>query len=192
MLTENLKRFVAEIRYVEVSGYHFALQDTNATALLFWQGEQGTVRCRASFLCVTVIVKNPNESSPWRVLLLMCTMFQGKIKRSQSNPGIYHRNFDTSYTFVLKQTIAMSSFLTYAAELIENARAISAAGKGILAADESTGTIGQRFASIGVENVEENRRKYRQLLFATEGMFLTVKCVSSACFTVHGYLLYRY
>ncbi len=64
----------------------------------------------------------------------------------------------------------MSSFLTYAAELIENARAIAAAGKGILAADESTGTIGQRFSSIGVENVEENRRKYRQLLFTSEGM----------------------
>lgn len=74
----------------------------------------------------------------------------------------------------------MSSFLTYAAELIENARAISAAGKGILAADESTGTIGQRFASIGVENVEENRRKYRQLLFTTEGMFFRVQRSSFA------------
>lgn len=58
----------------------------------------------------------------------------------------------------------------YAAELIENARAIAAAGKGILAADESTGTIGQRFSKIGVENTEENRRKYRQLLFQTEGI----------------------
>jgi fructose-bisphosphate aldolase class I len=58
----------------------------------------------------------------------------------------------------------------YAAELIATARAIGAPGKGILAADESTGTIGQRFASIGVENTEENRRKYRQLLFQTEGI----------------------
>eukprot|EP01036_Dinobryon_divergens_P020882 gene20882-28654_t len=46
----------------------------------------------------------------------------------------------------------------YAAELIETAKGIAAAGKGILAADESTGTIGQRFASINVENTEENRR----------------------------------
>jgi len=38
-----------------------------------------------------------------------------------------------------------------------------------LAADESTGTIGQRFASIKVENNEDNRRKYRQLLFNAEG-----------------------
>lgn len=58
----------------------------------------------------------------------------------------------------------------FAAELIENARAIAAAGKGILAADESTGTIGQRFAKIAVENVEENRRRYRELLFTTEGL----------------------
>jgi len=58
----------------------------------------------------------------------------------------------------------------YAAELIATARAIAAPGKGILAADESTGTIGQRFSKINVENNEENRRNYRQLLFATEGL----------------------
>jgi len=58
----------------------------------------------------------------------------------------------------------------YTAELIATARAIAAPGKGILAADESTGTIGQRFVKINVENVEENRRKYRQLLFKTEGL----------------------
>ena len=57
----------------------------------------------------------------------------------------------------------------YTAELIQNAKAIGAKGKGILAADESTGTIGQRFAGIGAENTEENRRKYRQLLFKTKG-----------------------
>ena len=57
----------------------------------------------------------------------------------------------------------------FAAELIQNARAIAAPGKGILAADESTGTIGSRFKAINVENVEENRRKYRQLLFKSEG-----------------------
>ncbi|KAI6239076.1 Fructose-bisphosphate aldolase [Aphelenchoides fujianensis] len=40
-------------------------------------------------------------------------------------------------------------------------------GKGILAADESTGTIGKRLASVNLENNETNRRKYRQLLFTT-------------------------
>jgi len=48
------------------------------------------------------------------------------------------------------------------------AQSIVAPGKGILAADESTGTIGKRFANISVENVEENRRKYRELLFTTD------------------------
>jgi fructose-bisphosphate aldolase class I len=44
-------------------------------------------------------------------------------------------------------------------------------GKGILAADESTGTIQKRFDAIGVENTEQNRRDYRELLFrAGEGM----------------------
>src|SRR5205823_4270946 len=55
-------------------------------------------------------------------------------------------------------------------ELQEIARAIVAEGKGILAADESTGTIKKRFDSIGVESTEETRRAYRELLFTTEGV----------------------
>jgi fructose-bisphosphate aldolase, class I len=55
-------------------------------------------------------------------------------------------------------------------ELQEVARAIVAEGKGILAADESDGTIKKRFDSIGVESTEENRRAYRDLLFTTEGV----------------------
>jgi fructose-bisphosphate aldolase class I len=47
------------------------------------------------------------------------------------------------------------------------ARAIVAAKKGILAADESTSTIGKRFAAIKVESTEETRRRYRELLFTT-------------------------
>ncbi len=49
------------------------------------------------------------------------------------------------------------------------ARALVAPGKGILAADESTGTIEKRFKSIDVESTEDNRRSYRNLLFTTEG-----------------------
>jgi len=55
-------------------------------------------------------------------------------------------------------------------ELIRTAKEITAPGKGILAADESTGTIGQRFASISVENNEENRKAYRDLLFTAPGI----------------------
>src|SRR5918998_3356781 len=54
-------------------------------------------------------------------------------------------------------------------ELHEIAKALVAEGKGILAADESSGTIKRRFDSIGVESTEENRRFYRDLLFTTEG-----------------------
>ena len=54
-------------------------------------------------------------------------------------------------------------------ELHDIARAIVSDGKGILAADESTGTIKKRFDSIGVENTEPNRQAYRDLLFTTPG-----------------------
>jgi fructose-bisphosphate aldolase class I len=50
------------------------------------------------------------------------------------------------------------------------AKALVAPGKGILAADESDGTIKKRFDSIGVESTEENRRAYRELLFTTPGI----------------------
>lgn len=55
-------------------------------------------------------------------------------------------------------------------ELAQTARKICTPGKGILAADESEGTIGKKFVSINVENVEENRRKYREVLFTAPGI----------------------
>lgn len=55
-------------------------------------------------------------------------------------------------------------------DLAKIARQMVAPGKGILAADESTGTIQRRLDSIGVESTEENRRAYRELLFTTEGI----------------------
>jgi fructose-bisphosphate aldolase, class I len=53
--------------------------------------------------------------------------------------------------------------------LEETARALVAPGKGILAADESDGTIKKRFDSIGTESTEDSRRAYREMLFTTEG-----------------------
>ncbi len=53
--------------------------------------------------------------------------------------------------------------------LNDTALAMVAPGRGILAADESTGTIKKRFDSIGVENTEANRQAYRDLLFNTPG-----------------------
>jgi len=54
------------------------------------------------------------------------------------------------------------------AELKKIAQALVAPGKGILAADESTGTMGKRLAGVGQENTEENRRVFRELLFSSD------------------------
>ena len=54
--------------------------------------------------------------------------------------------------------------------MAETARAMVAPGKGLLAADESSGTAKKRFDSVGVESTEENRRAYREMLFTTPGL----------------------
>ena len=54
-------------------------------------------------------------------------------------------------------------------ELARTAQAMVATGKGILAADESTGTIRKRFDAIRLESTEEHRRAYRELLFTAPG-----------------------
>src|SRR5437762_168307 len=64
--------------------------------------------------------------------------------------------------------------------LASTARALVAPGKGILAADESSGTIKKRFDSIKVDSTEDNRRAYRELLFTTAG----------SCEFVSGVILY--
>ena len=55
-------------------------------------------------------------------------------------------------------------------EQLETVKKICTPGKGILAADESTGTIGKRFSSINVENTRDNRTAYRDLLFTTPNL----------------------
>jgi fructose-bisphosphate aldolase class I len=55
-------------------------------------------------------------------------------------------------------------------QLVSTARALVAKGKGILAADESFGTIEKRFKKLGIKSTEENRRAYRDMLFTTEGV----------------------
>lgn len=54
--------------------------------------------------------------------------------------------------------------------LLATASALATPGKGILAADESVGTMGKRLAAVGVENVESARQAFRTLLFASEGV----------------------
>lgn len=55
-------------------------------------------------------------------------------------------------------------------QLENTVKKLCANGKGILAADESTGTIGKRFANIDVENTLENRRIWRKVLFTTQNL----------------------
>ncbi len=55
-------------------------------------------------------------------------------------------------------------------QLAETARAMVAPGKGIIAIDESTSTIAKRFAAVGVENTEANRRAYRELLLTAPNL----------------------
>lgn len=67
----------------------------------------------------------------------------------------------------------MTTYFNYAPQDIQKelsctARAIIARGKGILAADESVSTMGKHLEKLGVENTEENRRQYRQVLFTTD------------------------
>jgi fructose-bisphosphate aldolase, class I len=62
-------------------------------------------------------------------------------------------------------------------ELARIARAMVAPGKGILAADESTGTIKKRFDSIKLESTEEARRTYREMLFTAPGVAETISGV---------------
>ncbi|KAK0139650.1 Fructose-bisphosphate aldolase C [Merluccius polli] len=53
-------------------------------------------------------------------------------------------------------------------DLHDTALRIVAPGKGILAADESVGSMAKRLAQVGVENTEDNRRQYRQILFSAD------------------------
>ncbi|KIZ04032.1 fructose-bisphosphate aldolase, class I [Monoraphidium neglectum] len=55
-------------------------------------------------------------------------------------------------------------------ELARTVEALISPGKGILAADESTGTAGKRLESVGLPNTEDNRRALRELLFTADGV----------------------
>ena len=54
-------------------------------------------------------------------------------------------------------------------KLRETAQHLASRGKGITACDESSGTIGKRFEAVGIDNTEDNRRAYREMLFTAEG-----------------------
>jgi hypothetical protein len=63
------------------------------------------------------------------------------------------------------------------AELEETAFSLARPGRGLLAADESVGTIGKRLVAAGLENEEETRRAYREVLFAHPDLGQYLRCV---------------
>merc|ERR1711990_922070 len=71
---------------------------------------------------------------------------------------------------VAKRTNVVTHAGQYDDELLQTAQNMTKAGKGILAMDESNATCGSRLEGVGVENTEENRRRYRELLITTPNL----------------------
>eukprot|EP00891_Asterochloris_glomerata_P006820 jgi/Astpho2/6820/e_gw1.00105.35.1_t len=69
-----------------------------------------------------------------------------------------------------RQVLKTRAASQYAEELVQTANSIASKGRGILAMDESNATCGKRLESINVDNTEENRRAYRELLVTTPGL----------------------
>jgi len=74
---------------------------------------------------------------------------------------------DRCATEALTEEVEMSLAAT---NLESMTRTLVARGKGILAADESHPTMARRLAALGIEDTEESRRLYRQMLFTTRGL----------------------
>mmetsp|Transcript_9516 Transcript_9516/g.21521 ORF Transcript_9516/g.21521 Transcript_9516/m.21521 type:complete len:381 (-) Transcript_9516:103-1245(-) len=74
-------------------------------------------------------------------------------------------------TNVARRNVAVKANVAdFADELLKTANHITSPGKGILAMDESNATCGKRLESVGVENTEETRRRYRELLVTTPNL----------------------
>lgn len=100
--------------------------------------------------------------------------FVNALPLTRSNTNVTTSSFVTSRPAQLARPATRvgpsMSVEQYQEELISTAGKIASPGKGILAVDESTKTIGKRLASIGVENTEANRQAYRGLLFNCAGL----------------------
>ena len=75
------------------------------------------------------------------------------------------RRYNSAHLQVIRRVSAMSI-----ETLADTALAMVARGNGIIAIDESTGTIAKRFESVGIANSEEHRRAYRELLLTTPNL----------------------
>jgi fructose-bisphosphate aldolase, class I len=104
-------------------------------------------------------------SSPSRIISPLLIPFQ---PRSLGRSTFVSNAVPT--TAVTKRAAMRMSVEKYMEELAATAKAIASPGKGILAIDESTKTIGKRLESINVENTEANRQAYRGMLFGAPGI----------------------
>jgi hypothetical protein len=85
----------------------------------------------------------------------------------QSHVGLQYRAYSTHFHQLPQQGTVMTDKLE---QLVEIAQAMVAPGKGVLAIDESTGTIKKRFDGVGVESTEANRLDYRSMMLTTPGL----------------------
>src|SRR5690606_28068474 len=100
--------------------------------------------------------------------------FDSRILRAGPPPVMGSRNggagsAESQYLVAVPMQVPAEGTAMAANDLESIARQLSAEGKGILAADESFGTIEKRFKAIDLPNTEENRRAYRDMLFTTPG-----------------------
>jgi len=86
------------------------------------------------------------------------------VTSSFKSPAPHHKLFTAGRAFTMVRAGQ------YDEELVLTAKKIASPGRGILAMDESNATCGKRLDSIGVENTEDNRRAYRELLVTTPGL----------------------
>lgn len=82
--------------------------------------------------------------------------------------SVAHKN--SSFRRTRSAILRVSAGSKYEDELRATAKYIATRGRGILASDESNATTGKRLASVGVDNTEENRRNWRQLLYTAPGL----------------------
>lgn len=89
--------------------------------------------------------------------------------RSQFAAGAAATSKRSRCSSVVVAGLATEKDNPFAEELKANAKHISRRGRGILASDESNATTGKRLETIGVDNTEDNRRDWRQLLYTAPG-----------------------
>ena len=87
-------------------------------------------------------------------------------------PSHYHAASSSQHlrTASISMTSAFERENMFLAEMKVTAKEIARRGCGILATDESHATVGKRLSTVGVENTPENRRRFRELLYTTEGL----------------------